>query len=262
MSGFESVAAQVERNDAALSPNLVNTQVRRGIGTEMGPPAHVLPDDRVADQRVQLKRDLVEGHGIAGGAPAAARGMGPFGVIMQEKEDVEYLQRKRRETEGYLFDNWYGQFFDLKDISELRLAEQINPDWFRKREQVLDEMSDIQKRYAKIKLRGPKDLKDMHLIYAIMRYRHSNAGRTPPILTESVYNFDKVQIADSYVRGIFNPFKSPVIPNITRDLGMLGNVAGESQSSALDPGAAGMIGSWETGLGGRGNNWGSFVGRI
>ncbi len=183
------------------------------------PARYFLPSDR--DDQYEVKDQLA----------SAAR------PAMITDQDVEYVLKKRDAVESYKFENWFNSQwkFDSDNPTMQRWAQQMLPELFSKREQVIDDQAEIQKRLAKMKLYGIRDRADLELLYAI------DAGLAP-IPNEPLHKLgDNVLSAqESFSRGLFNPRKRKIL---------------EQRPTVHDPALAGAYG---TGTGINGPDRGSF----
>jgi len=89
-----------------------------------------------------------------------------FKVDLTEK-DVEWLEKRRRAKEQVEFDNWLTQIVDINDPAQNRWLQQMYPDFWARREKYIEDKINIEAKLAKMRLRGPKDITDYKLIYAI-----------------------------------------------------------------------------------------------
>lgn len=82
-------------------------------------------------------------------------------------EDASYLMRKRDDQERALFDVWVDKKFDLTDPAQARMLQDIAPELYKRKEEMIDTMQGIATRYAKLRLRGPKTLDDLFLEWQV-----------------------------------------------------------------------------------------------
>lgn len=151
-------------------------------------PAKYLPQQRDADTRVELKKLL-------------AQSGQPFGQVIATEEDMKYLLEKRKLGDRILFDTWFSRLFDTKDINKLRIAQQIHPEYFQMREEEINREAEVQKKIAKLRLRGPADLSDLQMVFALQNGQVKL--RPTPLWALDVA--DSSTQAAQYQRGIFNP---------------------------------------------------------
>lgn len=150
-------------------------------------PAKYLPTEHDADTRVQLKQAL-------------AASPQTFGQVIATEEDMRYLLEKRKLGDRLIFDSWFSQLWDTKDINKLRIAQQIHPEYFQMREEEINREAEVQKKIAKIRLRGPADMSDLQLIFALQ-----NGG--VQLRNKPIWNIDQADSSaqTQYQRGIFSP---------------------------------------------------------
>jgi len=98
----------------------------------------------------------------AQGVPAGSNWQVPF-----EQSDAEYLMRKRDAEEKAEFDAWVTQKYDLTDPSQNLMLQNIAPELFQRREEIIDVNQNLVSAYAKLRLRGAKSLSDLELEWLI-----------------------------------------------------------------------------------------------
>lgn len=84
-----------------------------------------------------------------------------------EQSDAEYLMRKRDAQEKAEFDAWVTQKYDLTDPSQNLMLQNIAPELFQRREEIIDVNQNLVSAYAKLRLRGAKSLSDLELEWLI-----------------------------------------------------------------------------------------------
>lgn len=82
-------------------------------------------------------------------------------------QDVEFLEKRRRAHEQVEFDNWLSQVVDLNDPTQNRWLQEKYPEYWKRREKYIDDKIDMEAQLSKIRLRGPNDISDFKLLYAI-----------------------------------------------------------------------------------------------
>jgi hypothetical protein len=115
------------------------------------PARYVTPDDR--DDYMAIKNAL-------------ATDTRPAPVT---DEDIAAVLRKRAQFEVGKQEDWFQNTwkFDSSNPTQQRWAQTVFPEYFGRREQVIDEQTLLQNQLAKIKLRGPRTREDIDLLYAI-----------------------------------------------------------------------------------------------
>lgn len=109
------------------------------------------PYDDVANVKAQYSQ-----------ADAGSNWMVPF-----EQSDAEYLLRKRDAEEKAEFDAWVMQKYDITDPAQNLMLQNIAPELFQRREEVIDSQQALVSAYAKMRLRGAKSLSDLELEWLI-----------------------------------------------------------------------------------------------
>lgn len=88
-------------------------------------------------------------------------------VVPFERSDAEFVQRKRDAEEKAEFDAWVMQKFDITDPAQNLMLQNIAPELFQRREEVIDANQALVSAYAKTRLRGAKSLSDLELEWLI-----------------------------------------------------------------------------------------------
>lgn len=114
-------------------------------------------------------------------------------------EDISAILKKRAAVEVAKQENWFQNSwrFDSSDPNKQRWAQSVFPEYFARREQVIDEQTMLQNAMAKIKLRGPRSREDLDLLYAI------DMGLVDPE-DKAIWNITGEDL-DEPRRGLFNP---------------------------------------------------------
>ena len=88
-------------------------------------------------------------------------------VIPFEQADAQYLLRKRNAQEKAQFDAWVMQKYDITDPAQNMMLQNIAPELFQRREEVIDSQQALVSAYAKLRLRGAKSLSDLELEWLV-----------------------------------------------------------------------------------------------
>ena len=145
---------KLKRYEAAADPGqrLPPRNNNQG-GSEAGqfPARYYEPDD--GDDVMHIKDQLA-----SAGRPAPVT-----------DNDVATILRKRAAVEVAKQEDWFQNSWKFASDNPVqqRWAQQVFPEYFSRREQVIDEQTLLQNQLAKIKLRGPRSREDIDLLYAI-----------------------------------------------------------------------------------------------
>lgn len=88
-------------------------------------------------------------------------------VVPFTEQDASYVKRQRDQMENADFDRWVMQKFNLEDPAQLFLFQQIAPEQFQRRMDLIDYQQNIVTRYAKLRLMGPRSLDDLKFEWLI-----------------------------------------------------------------------------------------------
>ncbi len=81
--------------------------------------------------------------------------------------DISYIKRKRNDEEYAAFNAWIGTKYDLTDPAQQEMFKRIYPEYFKQRQELIDEQIDVTARYAKIRLNGAESQEDLILEWEI-----------------------------------------------------------------------------------------------
>lgn len=100
-----------------------------------------------------------------------AGGMSKFGQVNATDADFEWL-RKKRETEAFAnLDAWIGKNFHKADPATRRWLQETYPEYYESRERLMTDRAKLALRIQLLKLRGPKNEKDLMLQWALQTGR-------------------------------------------------------------------------------------------
>lgn len=118
-------------------------------------PIRPLPKDPY-DTMWKIKSDLKEGGYV-----------NPARPLPVTEEDLRYLKGKAAAEDYTAFLTWEASKYDLSDPATKEWFHKVCPSYFEQREQLIDDMIDLQAKYAKIRLRGPRSEDDLKLEFLI-----------------------------------------------------------------------------------------------
>lgn len=88
-------------------------------------------------------------------------------VVTFDKEDAEYLLRQRAQVENADYDRWVMQKYDLSDPAQNFLMQQIAPEQFQRRLDLIDYQQALVSKYARIRLLGAKSQDDLRFEWLV-----------------------------------------------------------------------------------------------
>lgn len=129
-------------------------------------------------------------------APAA------FGTKQLTDQDLRYLKRKQDIFQEANLKSFVSQLYDARDPGQAALLDKIFPQLNNEREAIIEQRAELEKRLAKIRLRGPQDESDLKLLFAI-----SSGAIAPPQgeLWKPESWFAPNTESARLERGLFNP---------------------------------------------------------
>ncbi len=94
-------------------------------------------------------------------------GMTPFGQVYYDDKVGKWLERKAAVGEAANFDAYFNLNFNKNDLASRQWAQQIHPEFYKAREDEMNERAEIVLRLKKIELRGPQDKQDLYMLWLI-----------------------------------------------------------------------------------------------
>jgi hypothetical protein len=88
-------------------------------------------------------------------------------VVTLDSEDAEHALRQRAQIEKVNFDNWVMTKYDMSDPAQNFLMQQIAPDQFKRRADLIEAQQNLVTKYALIRLHGAKNISDLKLQWMI-----------------------------------------------------------------------------------------------
>ncbi len=119
--------------------------------------------------------------------------------------DAERVMRKTAEIEVAKEEEWFQNslHFNSSNPTMQRWAQGVFPEYFNRREQVLEEQAQLQLAIAKMKLRGPRSREDLDLLYAI------DSG-VVEVEQKPIFGLTG-KTTENTVRGLFNPRRRNIL---------------------------------------------------
>ena len=102
---------------------------------------------------------------------ASAAVAGENWVVPFTEQDASYVRRQRDQMENADFDRWVMQKFNLEDPAQLFLFQQIAPEQFQRRMDLIDYQQNLVSRYAKMRLMGPRSMEDLKFEWLVETQR-------------------------------------------------------------------------------------------
>lgn len=141
-------------------------------------------------------------------------------IVPFEQQDANYLLRKRAAVEQSNFDRWLNQKYDLRDPAQMFLFQSIAPEHFQRQQDVIDYQQNLVSRYAKLRLRGAKNLSDLQFEWMVEtgRIKLPQGPLWNPVQwMGQQFGYTNDKIADSklwakqYKKGLFSILKNQSI---------------------------------------------------
>ena len=95
----------------------------------------------------------------------------PFGELYATDSDFKWLQKKRDVAEKANLDAWIGKNFHRNDVAARKWLQEIYPEYYESRERLMADRAKLALRIHLLKLRGPKNEKDLILQWGLQTGR-------------------------------------------------------------------------------------------
>lgn len=141
--------------------------------------------------------------------------MGNNWVVPFTEQDAMYVKSKRDAMEKANFDDWVWRKFNLSDPAQNLMLQQIAPELYERRAELIDWNQNLASNYAKVRLRGPKNINDLMFEWMIetgrvelpksavwdpLSWREAQFGTTSTNEDNSI-NYNR------YAYGLFSPLR-------------------------------------------------------
>lgn len=94
-----------------------------------------------------------------------------FGELHATDADFRWLQKKRDIAEKANLDAWIGQNFHRNDVAARKWLQEVYPEYYESRERLMADRAKLALRIHLLKLRGPKNEKDLILQWGLQTGR-------------------------------------------------------------------------------------------
>lgn len=157
-------------------------------------PVRINKPNRGRDTRMRLKHQYAQQYGADGTGAGINLGrpelndsdLQAFGDIEKQKQIVS-------------FESWLASYLNMADPATAKLVDDIMPEYWEKRQEVIENQAELQKNLALIRLRGPTSKKDFMVLYML------NTGQLP-LPRGSIFEPDKWSYSNqNFNRGMANP---------------------------------------------------------
>lgn len=169
-----------------------------------GVPGYYHSQNSAADTRTMYRAAAANPASGPAAQLAAIGGLDPsllqgFKVDLTQA-DINFLETRRQEKLQVDFDTWLGSRVALKDPLMALRMQQVFPEYWDRRQKVIDDQIAVEARAAKIRLRGPQDKEDYLFLYSI------DKGYVE-LPTTTAFNWSRdITSAATYREGMFSIF--------------------------------------------------------
>lgn len=202
-SHVQSEAAKFANTYRGLDEAINNKGIKLSEGERIF-PAHYL---QVSEGEKNLQ-DRVTSARMMAEAVQTAGGNGPVVNVSPDESMLKYIRQKDEMLWWQNFERYLEQEYVVSgELDKRDFIRKVYPQYFQMREEFIDSRIDIDRRVAKLKLNGPRDLEDVQLEYLI-NTRQIELPTTPVWDT----NMTQAQLQSAYQRGLLNYRKTFSLP--------------------------------------------------
>ena len=135
-------------------------------------------------------------------------GKSPFGDIYATDSDFKWLQHKRETEAAANFDAWESENFHTDDVVTRKWLQEVDPDFYKVREQEMTDKAKMALQINLILLHGPKTMKDLILIWGLETGRIV-LDRDWNVIGPSKLDVDMSKEQARYQRQLMHPSRYP-----------------------------------------------------
>lgn len=83
------------------------------------------------------------------------------------EKDAQYVMSQKTKENQFNFDRWVELKYDITDPAQAIMLQQIAPELFERKEELIKYKSDLSLKYAQLRLRGPRTIDDLKLEFMV-----------------------------------------------------------------------------------------------
>jgi hypothetical protein len=157
-------------------------------------PVRINKPNRNRDTRMRLKHQYARQYG-ADGRDAGIN----LGQPMLNDGDLQAFSDIEKQKQIVSFESWLASYLNMADPATAKLVDEIMPEYWEKRQEVIENQAELQKNIALIRLRGPTSKKDFMILYML------NTGQLP-LPRGTIFEPEKWSYSNAnFNRGMANP---------------------------------------------------------
>ena len=138
-------------------------------------------------------------------------GTSPFGIVTADAGQIAaWQERKREKAELANFDAWVGKNFHKNDPMARKFLQETYPEYYEAREKLAVERAKFALRVFLLKLRGPKNQKDLILLWGLQTGRvrlddgWDRIGYVHPKKEQAAAQLEE---QNRFMKNLFGPYK-------------------------------------------------------
>jgi len=113
------------------------------------------------DEEMQQRAELVEKYGATT----------PFGQLTVGDKELDWIAQKRETAEAANLDAWIGANFNVNDVATRAWLQRVYPQFYERREEDMTRRAKFALRVHLLKMRGPRNRKDLILQWGLQTGR-------------------------------------------------------------------------------------------
>lgn len=154
-------------------------------------PVRINKPNRQRDTRLRLKAQYEAQRRAGGGLD--------IGKAELNDGDLSAFSDIEKQKQIVGFDSWMSSYLNMSDPATAKLVDDIMPEYWEKRMEVIENQAELQKNIALIRLRGPQTKKDFMIVYMLQ------TGQLPlpqgAVFEPKTWSYDN----KNFNRGLLNP---------------------------------------------------------
>lgn len=162
-------------------------------------PAHYFAKKK-DEEKIRLVQDYVKFLNTPGQLTDATKG-GVAALYTPTEDDINVIMRKDAEQRLVGFEAFLEKFFDLKNPIHQKILNDVYPQYYDRRLEIINDNLKLQEKMARLKLYGPQTQEDIFFLFALWQGDITIPTSLASSLDEKTFDEAK------YARGMFNAKK-------------------------------------------------------
>lgn len=163
-------------------------------------PAHYFAKKK-DEEKIRLVQDYIKMLNTPGQLTPGNNQNGVAALYTPTEDDINVIVRKDQEQRLVGFEAFLETFFDLKNPQHQKILNDVYPQYFDRRLEIINDNLKLQEKMARLKLYGPQTQEDIFFLFGLWQGDIEIPTELASALDARAFNEDK------YSRGMFNAKK-------------------------------------------------------